>query len=141
MTATAIDVARMSEQIAGLYRLINSEHDLTDSKFVTFRTLIDQESKRVELALNASDKAIGKSELSYDKRFELLNELRSGVATAQQLDAVEKRVADLATRMDRAEGHGAGSKDNKAGIYAAIGGAVALIAIIVFVANVLTGTT
>lgn len=136
--STAVEVARLSEQIAGIFRLITSEHDLTDSKFVTFRTLVDQERARVELALAASDKAITKSEQSYDKRFELLNELRSGVATREQLEALEKRIVDLATRMDRSEGHGAGAKDNKAGIYGAIFAAVALITIFVFLASLIT---
>lgn len=135
---TAVEVARLAEQLAGLRDLIRSEHDLTDSKFVTFRTLIDQESKRVELALNASDKAITKSEQSYDKRFELLNELRSGVATLEQLEALEKRIIELATRMDRSEGHGAGAKDNKAALYTVLGVGFTLVLVTIAVLNFVT---
>jgi len=36
-----------------------------------------------------------KTEISAEKRFELLNELRSGVATKEQLEALEKVVEEL----------------------------------------------
>lgn len=136
----SVDVARLLEGIVRLDQRIGVERELTESRFVTFRTLIDQESRRVELALAASDKAITKSEESYDKRFELLNELRSGVATREQLEALEKRLNELATRMDRSEGHGAGAKDNRLGLYAAIGAVGVVLGILVVIMNTMGGT-
>jgi len=87
---------------------VDSLDSLTDAKFVTFRTLIDSQAEKVALALASADKAVTKAEVAADKRFELLNELRAGVATREQLEALEKQLGDLATRIDRSEGRGVG---------------------------------
>lgn len=134
----AIKVAHLTEQVNSLFRLIKSERALTEATFVTFQAMMDGEIKRTELALNASDKAITKSEQSYDKRFELLNELRSGVATREQLEALEKRINEQGARLDRSEGHGAGAKDNKAGLYALLGGGFSITLIVIAIMNYVT---
>jgi len=51
--------------------------------------------KAIQAALVAQEKAIMKAENSAERRFELLNELRVGVATKEQLDALEKVVEAL----------------------------------------------
>lgn len=130
---------RLDEKVIGIFRLIQSEHDLTDAKFVTFRTLIEEESKRVELALAASDKAITKSEQSYNDRFTLLNELRSGVATAEQLQSLALRVQDLTDRINRSEGQGVGVKENKAGLYLVLGLGFTLVLVVIAIMNTITG--
>lgn len=136
----AIEVARLQQQVIRLDGRIDSERDLTDAKFATLRTVVDAQAEHTAIALSASDKAIGKSEQSYDKRFDLLNELRSGVATSEQFDSLEKRIIDLAARMDRSEGHWAGTKDNKAAIIATIGAVGVLLGILVIIMNTMGGS-
>lgn len=91
--------------------------------------------RAVQAALQAAKEAVTKAELSADKRFELLNELRVGVATTDQLEALEKVVGDLAKRVDMGEGAVKGGQAKLAGIYAALAAAVAVLAIVVFAAN------
>lgn len=43
---------------------------LTDAKFVTYRTLIDSQADKVKLALEATEKAIGKAEVATSKAIE-----------------------------------------------------------------------
>ena len=66
------------------------------------------QDKAVNAALQAAKEAVIKAETAADKRFELLNELREGVATHEQLEAVEKVVDDLKTRLDTGTGRTAG---------------------------------
>jgi hypothetical protein len=60
--------------------------------------------RAVQAALLAAKEAVTKAELSADKRFELLNELRTGIATSDQLEALEKVVTELAKRADQNTG-------------------------------------
>lgn len=62
----------------------------------------------VQAALTAAKAAVDKAELSADKRLELLNELRTGVATVEQLEAMDKVVTSLSKRIDMAEGRTTG---------------------------------
>jgi multidrug resistance efflux pump len=90
--------------------------------------------RAVQAALQAAKEAVTKAELSADKRFELLNELRSGVATTEQIDALDKVVNSLKEQLDKTSGRGAGVS----AVYGWIIGAVGLIVSIVVMANVLT---
>jgi hypothetical protein len=58
----------------------------------------------VQAALAAQEKAIIKAEAAAERRFELLNELRQGVATKEQLEALEKVVQVLNDRMNLKDG-------------------------------------
>lgn len=111
-------LARLAEQTLGLQRQINRIEagateqihtftnllreverriqDLTDAKFVTYRTLIDSQAEKVALALDATEKAIGKAEaatnkaidkaeMANDERFKSVNEFR-----AQQADLIAR---------------------------------------------------
>lgn len=62
----------------------------------------------VQAALLAAKEAVLKAELSADKRLELLNELRTGVATTEQLEALDKVVTSLSKRLDLTEGRSMG---------------------------------
>jgi hypothetical protein len=84
----------------------------------------------VAAALAAAKEAVLKAELSVDSRLELLNELRTGVATVEQLNALEKVVDDLAKRIDRSEGRGAGVSAMWGWIAGAVGTVTALITLI-----------
>jgi len=71
--------------------------------------------KAVQTALIAAEKAVAKAETANEKRFESVNEFRKTLSdqTASfpsrvELQALADRVADLATRLDKAEGRGGG---------------------------------
>lgn len=85
----------------------------------------------VQAALAAAKEAVVKAELSADKRLELLNELRTGVATTEQLEALEKVVTELGKRIDRSEGHSQGLGAGWGYLLAVIGAVAAVIAVVV----------
>ena len=60
-------------------------------------TALAAAEKAVAVAMMSAEKAVTKAEIAADKRFELLNELRIGVATKEQLDVVEHRLGDLSS--------------------------------------------
>lgn len=68
---------------------------------------------------------------------ELIPQLATRLEVQVMTDRYSERIGELNDRMNRSEGREGGAKDNKTGIYAALAGTVALIAIIVFVANLL----
>lgn len=89
--AIASALARLAEQITALHTLMNyrvdAEHELTGARFVTFDALLNAERTRVALALDATEKAIGKAEVATAKaidkeaeantdRFKAVNEFR-----------------------------------------------------------------
>lgn len=139
---------------------------LTDAKFVTYRTLIDSQADKVKLALEATEKAIDKAEIATSKaiekesvanfdRFAKVNEFRaqqteliSRFATLERVDLIDDnlqarlgdmslRLNELVVRLTKIEEYTRGAQGNKAGLYAAIGAAVGLIAIIAFIASIL----
>jgi hypothetical protein len=71
-----------------------------------FDALRADDKEAVQAALIAVKEENGKSERAAEKRFDLLNELRVGVATVEQLDAVKVLVSALGSRLDRIEGAG-----------------------------------
>jgi hypothetical protein len=64
--------------------------------------------KATRLALTEREKAIDKAEKAIGERLTLLNELREGVATKEQLDALGNRVAEQKERLDKLEGTSSG---------------------------------
>lgn len=64
---------------------------------IPLKVYVDQRfsdaDKAIQAALISQEKAIIKAETAAEKRFELLNELRDGVATTDQLEALEKVVS------------------------------------------------
>jgi hypothetical protein len=95
--------------------------------------LADQ--RAIDAALVSQEKAIVKAEGAADKRFELLNELRGGVATIEQHEGLEKVVADLKERLTSGEGVSKGSSITMGKIYAAIAAVGGILAIVVLLAN------
>ena len=105
--------------LADLRRQIASLSELTDAKFVTFRTLVDSQAEKVALALAAADKAVTKAETAFEKRLEAINEFRAVLTdqqhrlitreeVVQRTDALAARLADLAARLDKIEGRAGG---------------------------------
>lgn len=91
-----------------------------------FERVLDEKDKALQAALIAVKEETRKTEIAAEKRFELLNELRSGVATKDQLYALEKVVDDLKSSRDKGDGKSTG--------YAQfIGWIIAVITIIGFV--------
>lgn len=73
-----------------------------------FEKILAEKEKALAAALIAVKEENRKTEMAAEKRFELLNELRSGVATKDQLQALEKVVEDLKTKSDKGEGKAMG---------------------------------
>jgi hypothetical protein len=73
-----------------------------------FEAILSEKDKALAAALIAVKEENRKTEVAAEKRFELLNELRSGVATREQLDALEKVVDDLKSSRDTGQGKGVG---------------------------------
>jgi hypothetical protein len=71
---------------------------LTADRALVQAALAAQE-KSTQAAMVAAKEAVGKTERDAEKRFELLNELRAGVATSQQFDALEKMLNELRTEV------------------------------------------
>lgn len=78
--------------------------------------ILNEKDKALAAALIAVKEENRKTEVAAEKRFELLNELRSGVATKDQLVALEKMVDDLKTSRDKGDGRGSGMDKMWAGI-------------------------
>ena len=95
-----------------------------------FEKILAEKDRALEAALIAVKEENKKTEIAAEKRFELLNELRSGVATKDEVRALEKVVEDLKTSRDKGEGRGAG-------INQFIGWIVAAVAITGFIITVL----
>lgn len=86
---------------------------MTGDNLITLKSYFDRRfddsDKAIQAALVAQEKAINKAETAAERRFELLNELRQGVATKEQLEALEKTVTELSSRINRSEGSSKGS--------------------------------
>lgn len=68
-----------------------------------FETILIEKDKALVAALVAVKEENRKTEDAAEKRFDLLNELRQGVATTEQLDSQEKVVSVLSTRLTKLE--------------------------------------
>ena len=68
-----------------------------------------EKDKALEAALVAVKEENRKTEKAAEKRFDLLNELRQGVATSEQLQALEKVLGAVNDRLTRLESTLAGS--------------------------------
>lgn len=97
--------------------------------------LLTEKDKALEAALVAVQEENRKTELGAEKRFDLLNELRDGVATKEHLEALEKIVDDLKDRVGKIENIKQGANESRTGIYAAIATVGVVLGIIVLLAN------
>jgi hypothetical protein len=150
---TAAAIARLAEQVSSLREFFDHRIDalaqVIDAKLDGHRTLVEAQADKVALALAAADKAVAKAETATEKRFEGVNEFRAQLtdqartfmprteSDAAQLRMAE-RVQELTDRINRSEGHGAGAKDNKAGLYAALAALAVVISVVVVVANIIS---
>lgn len=91
-----------------------------------FEKILEEKDKALVAALIAVKEENKKTETAAEKRFELLNELRSGVATKDEVKALEKVVEDLKSSRDMGAG-----KDS--GIAKFLGWIIAILAIVAFI--------
>lgn len=86
-----------------------------------FEKILEEKDKAINIALSSAKESVIKAENAAEKRFELLNELRSGVATKDQLGALEKVVDDLRSSRDTGTGKSSGISQSWAILLGAIG--------------------
>jgi hypothetical protein len=127
------------DDIAALRELMN-ERDLRyqqrfDASQEALKAAMAAADRASVAALEAVKESRNKEALSAEKRFDLLNELRSGVATTEQVEALEKIVEVQGTRIQVLESEKVGARQLVTRVYAGIGAAVALIGMIVLFAN------
>jgi hypothetical protein len=103
------------------------------------REIMDERDVRYQQRYAAQEHAVDEALISINGRLGLLNELRAGVATREQLEAVEKEVAALRSSVEAMANQRAGGQASVKSIYAAIAAAVALISIVVVIANAVYG--
>ena len=106
-------LALLAERDRRYQERFDAQTKALDAAFLAQQTaaasaLLSQE-KATQTAMAASEKAITKAETATDNRLTLLNELRGGVATREQLEALAVRMADLKERFDELKGRGAGA--------------------------------
>ena len=80
----------------------------TDTLKEHLEAILVEKDKALAAALVAVKEENRKTEIAAEKRFDLLNELRQGVATAEQLEALEKLMGALSQRLTRLESSLAG---------------------------------
>jgi hypothetical protein len=106
-----------------------------DERDLRYQQRFDAQNQALEAARMSIKEGVEKAELSVNDRLTLLNELRTGVATTEQLDAQEKLIVALGTRVQQLESEKLGARQLVTRVYAGIGAAVALIGVIVLFAN------
>jgi hypothetical protein len=96
-----------------------------------YQQRFDAQNTAIAAALLAAEKAVTKAEIAADKRFELLNELRVGVATKSDYESQEKLIAALSSRLDKQEGKSTGLNASWGYLIGAIGLVSGLIGIFI----------
>jgi len=132
--------ANVVELEASLARRIASLDALTDSKFVTHRTLLDSQADKVALALAAADKAVNKAEAATEKRFDAVNEFREQLndqtktfVGRAEYAAMHESMIDKVDELRRVSNLNTGKGQ---GLQAGWGYIVGVISLIVIVVNV-----
>jgi hypothetical protein len=94
------------------------------------RAALDAADRATDRAMAAAEKAVTKAELAADKRFELLNELRIGVATREQFEALEKVVGVLSDEVASLRTMRRGGEATRATVFTVAGLIIAAVAVI-----------
>jgi hypothetical protein len=125
--------------VATLYRFFQRQLDdlrsILDERYRTqteaLKAAFAERETAVRAALLSQEKAVTKAEVAADKRFDLLNELRVGVATKEQVDALDKRISEIAARIDRTEGRSTGLSAGWGYVVGAVGLASTVILLVI----------
>ncbi|MET0915742.1 MAG: hypothetical protein ABWY81_06035 [Jiangellaceae bacterium] len=118
-----------------LWNAIAHARDLSDERDLRYQQRFDAQNQALEAARMSIKEGVEKAELSVNDRLTLLNELRTGVATSEQLEALDKLLSALSERVLSLEAEKLGARQLVTRVYAGIGAAVALIGVIVLFAN------
>lgn len=134
---------RLAERAADSQRAVaeafTAHEKLTDMQ-------IAAAAKAVDAALASAEKAVSKAEAASEKRFEAVNEFRAQLSDQAALflprteyaanhQNLADRVSELTDRINRTEGQQAGSQVTKGAIVTYLAAAVAVIGLIVAIAN------
>lgn len=109
--------------------------ELMDERDLRYQQRFDAQNQALEAARMSIKEGVEKAELSVNDRLTLLNELRTGVATVEQLEALEKIVNTMGDRVLSLESEKMGARQLVTRVYAGIGAAVALIGMVILFAN------
>lgn len=101
-----------------------------DEKLALLKQLMDERKEHLKDLRVADQRALEVALEANEKRLDLLNELRGGVATKEQLEALEKVVDELKDRLNTQSGKGQG-------LQAGWGYLIAIISFIILIANFL----
>jgi hypothetical protein len=101
------------------------------------QTALTAADRAVQAALQSAKEAVTKAETAANDRFVLLNELRSGVATTEQLEGVEKQIVALDKRLTLREGHREGGQqqiiDRRAQVASVVAVVLLILTVVAFV--------
>lgn len=86
--------------------------------------------EHTQIHFTERDKALNAALISINERLKLLNELRDGVATKEQLEALEKVVDDLKDRLNKSDGKTSGQDKSWGYLIGFIGLISAVVAIV-----------
>ncbi len=115
---------RCSDRFTTLEAALSALDRLTETKFVTHKTMMEAQSDKVALALYATEKAGDKADAATEKRFDSVNEFRRALSdqSAENLtrreymaqhealtDGVAKNTNRLSTLEGRIAGYSAGA--------------------------------
>lgn len=89
----------------------------------------------VQAALQAQEKAVVKAEVAADKRFDLINELRVGIATRDEVQALEKIVNVLRDEVTSLRSETRGASAGRATLFTVGGLVIALASVAVLVVS------
>jgi hypothetical protein len=97
--------------------------------------IADERDKRYQQRFESQEKAVNTAVIAQERRLDALNELRQGVATTIQIEALEKVVDDVKDRLNRMEGGTTGSQLTKANLISYLLVGFAFVTLIVLLAN------
>lgn len=115
-------------QLADMRRQLDERY-ATQTKALDAAFVAQETATRAALA--EQQRSVATRVVADDQRFALLNELRQGVATKEQFEALALRLSDIKERLDRSEGHSEGLSAGWGLLIGAVGLAGAVIGIVV----------
>jgi hypothetical protein len=130
-------------RIDALGKLVDEREERTKERFVFIE-------KNINIAMVSADKAINKSEMAVEKRFDSVNEFRASLADQSALmmpraeytvqhQTVVDRVNEVAARVSSLEDKGAGKREATTGIGSSITFALGIAGFGIWLTTVIVG--
>lgn len=108
---------------------------LMDERDLRYQQRFDAQNLALEAARMSIKEGTERALASMNGRLELLNELRTGVATSEQLEALEKLLISQSNRIQVLETTRAAGQAQIRSIYAALGAVLVIVSLVVLFAN------